>query len=109
VSLRPGREVSEVRVLARAPEVGAHRLQAKCVLSGSQPVSRLAIVAALPTLNTEGNAMHDNEEEEEDMSAGREHAERRTAQARAAAPPENKARARKYPGKGNRTDWKKEV
>jgi hypothetical protein len=49
-----------------------------------------------------------NEEEEEVMSAGREHDERRTAQARAAAKPENKARARKYPGKGNRNDWKKE-
>ena len=42
------------------------------------------------------------------MSRGREHDERRTAQARAAAPPENKARARKRPGKGNRKRWKKE-
>ena len=48
-------------------------------------------------------------DEGKDMSAGREHDERRTAQARAAAPPENKARARKRPGKGNRNRWKKEV
>lgn len=45
---------------------------------------------------------------EDDMSKGHEHAVRRTAQARAAAKPENKARAAKYPGKGNRNDWKKE-
>jgi hypothetical protein len=37
------------------------------------------------------------------MTAGREHYERRKAQAAAAAPPENKARALKYPGRGNRT------
>lgn len=36
------------------------------------------------------------------MSAGREHDERRVAQARAAAKPENKDKARKYPGHGNR-------
>lgn len=43
------------------------------------------------------------------MDAGREHAERRAAQAAAARKPENKARSRKYPGKGNRNRWKKEV
>ena len=48
------------------------------------------------------------DEEEEDMSAGREHAERRVAQARAAAKPKNKARALKRPGKGERNNWKKE-
>lgn len=48
-----------------------------------------------------------NEPEDEDM-AGREHAERRLAQARAAAKPANKARALKRPGKGNRNNWKRE-
>lgn len=43
------------------------------------------------------------------MSSGREHNDRRTAQARAAAKPENKARTRKRPGKGNRNRWKREL
>lgn len=52
----------------------------------------------------------DPEREDGDMSnAGREHADRRLAQARAAAKPENKARSRKRPGKGTRNRWKKEV
>jgi hypothetical protein len=41
-----------------------------------------------------------------DISTGRAHAERRTAQARAAAKPANKARQAKRPGKGNRNNWK---
>lgn len=40
---------------------------------------------------------------------GREHAERRVAQARAAAKPTNKARQAKRPGKGNRSNWKKGI
>ncbi len=36
------------------------------------------------------------------MSDGQEHNDRRVAQARAAAKPENKDKARKYPGKRNR-------
>ena len=53
--------------------------------------------------------MTDEQGEEEDMSnAGREHAERRAAQAAAARKPENKARSLKRPGKGNRSDWKRE-
>lgn len=36
---------------------------------------------------------------------GRDHAERRTAQAAAARKPENTARANKYPGRGNRSRW----
>lgn len=51
----------------------------------------------------------DEQEEGEGMNAGREHAERRAAQAAAARKPKNKARSRKYPGKGDRNNWKKEV
>jgi hypothetical protein len=47
--------------------------------------------------------------EDEDMNSGIEHDDRRKAQAAAARKPKNKARARKYPGKGERSDWKKEV
>lgn len=36
---------------------------------------------------------------------GRQHAERRAAQAAAARKPENTARANKYPGRGNRSRW----
>ncbi len=43
------------------------------------------------------------------MNRGREHAERRVSQARAAAKPKNKVRALKRPGKGDRNNWKKEV
>ncbi|QKO02474.1 hypothetical protein KIV64_gp14 [Mycobacterium phage DroogsArmy] len=43
------------------------------------------------------------------MSRGREHAERRAAQAAAARPPRNKARSLKRPGKGNRKAWRREV
>lgn len=51
-----------------------------------------------------------DEEEVEDMSnPGRDHAERRAAQAAAARKPENKVRSVKRPGKGNRNNWKKEV
>ena len=53
--------------------------------------------------------MTDEQEEEEMSNAGRDHAERRVSQARAAAKPENKARSVKRPGKGNRSDWKREV
>ncbi len=49
------------------------------------------------------------EEEEEEVNPGRDHAERRAAQARAAAKPKNKARALKRPGKADRNNWKKEV
>lgn len=41
-----------------------------------------------------------------ETSTGRAHAERRTAQARAAAKPANKARQAKRPGKGNRNSWR---
>jgi hypothetical protein len=50
-----------------------------------------------------------SDDEEVVMSAGQEHNDRRVAQARAAAKPENKDKARKYPGKGNRGRWKKEI
>lgn len=40
-------------------------------------------------------------------STGRDHAERRAAQAAAARKHKNKARAEKRPGKGNRNNWKK--
>lgn len=43
------------------------------------------------------------------MSNGQIHSEKRTAQARAAAKPVNKARAAKRPGKGNRSNWKRGV
>jgi hypothetical protein len=46
---------------------------------------------------------------DDEMSNGQEHDERRKAQAAAAAKPENKARTRKFPGKGNRNRWKKEM
>ncbi len=49
------------------------------------------------------------EDEEEEVNPGRDHAERRAAQAAAARKPENKARSQKRPGKGNRNRWKKEV
>lgn len=39
---------------------------------------------------------------------GREHAERRVAQAAAARKPVNRKRALKRPGKGHRNSWKKE-
>ncbi|QLF84649.1 hypothetical protein SEA_GAIL_86 [Mycobacterium phage Gail] len=39
---------------------------------------------------------------------GREHAERRAAQAAAARKHDNRKREMKRPGKGNRSDWKKE-
>lgn len=42
-----------------------------------------------------------------EISKGREHAERRMAQAAAARKPVNKARAAKYPGKSNRNQWKR--
>jgi hypothetical protein len=50
-----------------------------------------------------------SDDEEVVMSDGQEHNDRRVAQARAAAKPENKDKARKYPGKGNRGRWKKEI
>lgn len=40
---------------------------------------------------------------------GREHADRRAAQAAAARKPVNEARALKRPGKGNRNDWKRDM
>lgn len=43
------------------------------------------------------------------MSRGREHAEKRVAQQRAADKRENKYRAAKRPGKGNRNRYKKEL
>jgi hypothetical protein len=43
------------------------------------------------------------------MDRGRDHAERRAAQAAAARKPKNKARAAKFPGKRERNNWKKEV
>jgi len=46
--------------------------------------------------------LEQHEDEEENMSDGQEHNDRRVAQARAAAKPENKDKARKYPGKRNR-------
>ncbi|AXH46822.1 hypothetical protein SEA_ACOLYTE_79 [Mycobacterium phage Acolyte] len=39
---------------------------------------------------------------------GREHAERRAAQAAAARKPANRKRSMKRPGKGNRNNWKKD-
>ncbi len=42
-----------------------------------------------------------------DTSTGREHAERRKAQAAAARKHANRARAQKRPGKGNRNQWKR--
>jgi hypothetical protein len=63
---------------------------------------------------TDGNKP-DDDGVEDDMSkkksteAGRDHADRRLAQARAAAKPENEYRTRKYPGKGNRNRWKKDI
>lgn len=43
------------------------------------------------------------------MNSGREHDDRRKAQAAAARKHTNRKRAEKLPGKGNRSDWKKEV
>lgn len=40
---------------------------------------------------------------------GREHAERRTAQAAAARKPMNRKRAAKLPGKGSRNNWRRGV
>ncbi|QDP44664.1 hypothetical protein SEA_NOTHINGSPECIAL_80 [Mycobacterium phage NothingSpecial] len=40
---------------------------------------------------------------------GREHAERRAAQAAAARKHTNRKRAIKRPGKGNRNNWKKDA
>lgn len=42
------------------------------------------------------------------MTAGQEHAERRRAQAAAARRHTNRKRQAKRPGKGNRSNWKKE-
>ncbi|QGH80648.1 hypothetical protein SEA_RAHALELUJAH_88 [Mycobacterium phage Rahalelujah] len=42
------------------------------------------------------------------MSPGRQHAEKRAAQAAAARKHSNRKRALKRPGKGNRSDWKKD-
>ena len=44
-----------------------------------------------------------------DMSAGREHDERRKAQAAAARRHRNRSREASNPGKGNRSDWTKEL